>query len=76
MKTNSEILKSVYESNIKTYKMLIELLNKWQDKSYDLTDNEWNTIKYYKSVLDTYFNDASLIQETISKTEKLLLKHS
>jgi len=76
MKTNSEILKSVYESNIKTYKMLIELLNKWQDKSYDLTDNEWNTIKDYKSVLDTYFNDASLIQETISKTEKLLLKHS
>lgn len=76
MKTNSEILKSVYENNIKTYKMLIELLNKWQDKSYDLTDNEWNTIKYYKSVLDTYFNDTSLIQETISKTEKLLLKHS
>jgi len=73
---NSEILKSVYESNIRTYKMLVSLLNKWQDKSYNLTDKEWETIKYYKSVLDTYFNDPSLIEETIKKTEKLVLKYS
>lgn len=73
---NSEILKSVYESNIKTYKMLVSLLNKWQDKNYELTDNEWETIKYYKSVLDTYFNDPSLIEKTIKETEKLVLKHS
>ncbi len=73
---NSEILKSVYESNIKTYKMLVSLLNKWHNKSYNLTDKEWETIKYYKSVLDTYFNDPSLIKETIKETEKLVLKYS
>ncbi len=67
-------LKSVHESNIKTWKMLINLVNKWNDKSYDLTDEEWDTIKYYKSFLDVHFNDVSSIKETIIETEKKLLK--
>ncbi len=67
-------LKSVYESNIKTWKMLINLVNKWNDKSYDLTDEEWDTIKHYKSFLDTHFNDVSSIKEIIIETEKKLLK--
>ena len=70
---NSQILKSMYESNIKTWKMLIDLVSKWQDKNYDLTDNEWETIKSYKSLLDTYFNDVTLIEKSIKQTEKLIL---
>jgi hypothetical protein len=70
---NSQILKSIYESNIKTWKMLIDLVSKWQDKNYDLTDNEWETIKSYKSLLDTYFNDVTLIEKSIQRTEKLIL---
>lgn len=65
-KTNKIMnLKTIYTSNNKTLKMLIELLNKWKDKSYDLTDTEWSTIKSYKTLLDTYFNDVTLIQKTI-----------
>ena len=66
-------LKSLYISNNETLKMLIDLLNKWSDKSYDLTDKEWDTIKSYKSLLDTYFNDTTLIQETITANEKTIL---
>ena len=66
-------LKSLYIRNNETLKMLIDLLNKWSDKSYDLTDLEWDTIKSYKSLLDTYFNDPKLIQDTITKNEKLIL---
>ena len=71
--TTQETLKSFYSSNNKTLRMLISLVNKWQDESYDLTDNEWNTIKHYKSLLDTYFNDVTLIQKTIDYNEKRLL---
>ena len=70
---NSQILKSIYENNIKTWKMLVDLVSKWQDKNYDLTDNEWETIKSYKSLLDTYFNDVALIEKSIQQTEKLIL---
>lgn len=58
-------LKSIYQSNNETLRMLIGLVTKWHDKSYDLTDEEWATIKSYKSLLDTYFNDITLIQKTI-----------
>ena len=70
---NSQILKLMYESNIKTWKMLVDLVSKWQDKNYELTDNEWETIKSYKSLLDTYFNDVELIEKSIQRTEKLIL---
>ena len=71
--TTTEILKSTYNSNNETLRMLISLINKWEDKSYDLTDKEWSTIKSYKSLLDLYFNDTTLIQETITANEKTIL---
>jgi len=71
--TTSETLKSIYNSNNETLRMLISLVNKWKDKSYDLTDEEWDTIKFYKSLLDVYFNDTALIQETITANEKRML---
>lgn len=66
-------LKSLYISNNETLKMLIDLLNKWSDKSYYLTDLEWDTIKSYESLLDMYFNDPKLIQDTITKNEESIL---
>jgi len=71
--TTTETLKSIYNSNNETLRMLISLINKWEDKSYYLTDKEWNTIKSYKSLLDLYFNDTTLIQETITANEKTIL---
>ena len=71
--TTTDTLKSIYTSNNETLRMLISLINKWEDKSYDLTDKEWNTIKSYKSLLDLYFNDTTLIQETITANEKTIL---
>lgn len=71
--TTTETLKSIYNSNNETLRMLISLVTKWHDKSYDLTDEEWATIKYYKSLLDTYFNDITLIQKTIDANEKTIL---
>lgn len=70
--TTTEILKNFYETNNRTLTMLIELLNKWNDKGYHLTDKEWDTIKYYKSLLDVYFNDIDLIQETIDDNKEKL----
>ena len=66
------VLKSALESNNKTYKMLISLLDKWQDKNYDLTDAEWNTIKSYKSLLDLFFNDKAEIQKLITSNEETI----
>ena len=66
-------LKALYTANNETLKMLISLVTKWNDKSYDLTDKEWDTIKSYKSLLDMYFNDTALIQETITANEKTIL---
>jgi len=66
-------LKSFYTENNNTLRMLIGLVTKWNDKSYDLTDKEWDTIKSYKSLLDLYFNDITLIQKTIDSNEKTIL---
>jgi len=71
--TTTETLKSIYNSNNETLRMLVSLINKWEDKSYYLTDKEWSTIKSYKSLLDLYFNDTTLIQETITANEKTIL---
>ncbi len=68
----SKILKSMYESNNKTFKMLISLLDKWQDKNYNLTDEEWETIKYNKTLLDLFFNDKEEIKKAIIENEKKL----
>jgi hypothetical protein len=67
-------LKSIYTSNNETLRMLISLLNKWSDKSYNLTDLEWETIQHYKSLLDTYHNDTALIQKTITANEITISK--
>jgi len=66
-------LKEIYKANNETLKMLISLVTKWNDKNYDLTDLEWDTIKSYKSLLDLYFNDTDLIQKTIEANEKTIL---
>ena len=66
------VLKLSLESNNKTYKMLISLLDKWNDKNYDLTDAEWNTIKSYKSLLDLFFNDKAEIQKLITSNKQLI----
>ena len=71
--TNSEILKTTYSSNNETLKMLISLVDKWEDKSYDLKDKEWDTIKSYKKLLDMYFNDTKLIEDAITRNEKSIL---
>ncbi len=62
----------MYESNNKTFKMLISLLDKWQDKNYNLTDEEWETIKYNKTLLDLFFNDKEEIKKAIIENEKKL----
>ena len=66
------VLKLSLESNNKTYKMLISLLDKWNDKNYDLTNAEWNTIKSYKSLLDLFFNDKAEIQKLITSNKQLI----
>jgi hypothetical protein len=71
---NSAIITEAYKSNNRTYRMLISLLDKWQDKSYDLTDEEWSTIKSYKTILDLFFNDKSEIQKIIKANEEILAK--
>jgi hypothetical protein len=71
---NSAIITEVYKSNNRTYRMLISLLDKWQDKSYDLTDEEWSTIKSYKTLLDLFFNDKSEIEKIIKANEEILAK--
>ena len=68
----TNVLKLALESNNKTYKMLISLLDKWNDKNYDLTDAEWNTIKSYKSLLDLFFNDKAEIQKLIISNEETI----
>ncbi len=70
--TQTEALKNVYTTNVRTLTMLIELLNKWYDDEYFLTSEEWDTIKYYKSLLDFYFKDIDLIQKTVNKNIKKL----
>ena len=54
--------------------MLISLLDKWEDKSYYLTDEEWSTIKSYKTLLDLFFNDKSEIEKIIKANEEILAK--
>jgi len=71
---NSAIITEAYKSNNRTYRMLISLLDKWQDKSYDLTDEEWSTIKSYKTLLDLFFNDKSEIEKIIKANEEILAK--
>lgn len=68
-KINSEIITEAYKSNNKTLKMLVTLLNKWHDKDYYLTDEEWATIKSYKTLLDMFFNDAEALKELIKANE-------
>ena len=60
-----EILLKSYTSNNKTLKMLLELVNKWNNKNYLLTDKEWSTIKEYESLLNLFFNDVNEIQKLI-----------
>ena len=69
-KVVTEKLKEVYESNNKNLKMLVTLLDKWYDKDYYLTDEEWNTIKSYKILLDMCFNDTEVLKELIKANEK------
>ena len=71
---NSAIITEVYKSNNRTYRMLISLLDKWEDNSYDLTDEEWSTIKFYKTILDLFFNDKSEIEKIIKANEEILAK--
>jgi len=71
---NSAIITEAYKSTNRTYRMLISLLDKWQDKSYDLTDEEWSTIKSYKTILDLFFNDKSEIEKIIKANEEILAK--
>jgi len=66
-------LKSIYESNNNTFRMLISLLNKWNDKGYYLNDKEWSTIKEYKGLLDSVHNDTSILEDLIRENEKQIL---
>ncbi len=75
MKTqNKKTLLEVLSLNNVTLNKLILLVNKWHDKSYDLTDIEWQTIKDYKTLLDLYFNDTELMQITINSNKKAILE--
>jgi len=71
---NSAIITEAYKSNNRTLRMLISLLDKWEDKSYYLTDEEWSTIKSYKTLLDLFFNDKSEIEKIIKANEEILAK--
>lgn len=71
---NSAIITEAYKSNNRTLRMLISLLDKWEDKSYYLTDEEWSTIKSYKTLLDLFFNDKSEIEKIIKANEEILIK--
>ena len=50
---------------IKTQEMLAELLEKWSDKDYYLTNEEWSTIKSWKTFLDSIFNDVKTLKDLI-----------
>ena len=63
--TSKEIYIETKKQLIETQEMLVELLEKWSDKDYYLTDEEWETIKSWKSFLDTIFNDVKTLRELI-----------
>jgi DNA-binding transcriptional regulator WhiA len=63
--TEKEILIEAKTQNIKTQEMLVELLEKWYNKDYYLTDEEWDTIKYWKTFLDSIFNDVQTLKDSI-----------
>jgi len=63
--SEKEILIEGKTQIIKTQEMLVELLEKWTDKDYYLTDEEWSTIKTWKTFLDSIFNDVKTLRDLI-----------
>ena len=69
---DSKMITEAYEKVNSIYRMLIVLLDKWNDKNYSLTDEEWSTIKSYKTVLDVFFNEKSEIEKTIKANNEII----
>lgn len=63
--SEKEILIEGKTQIIKTQETLVELLKKWYDKDYYLTDEEWSTIKTWKKFLDSIFNDVQTLKDLI-----------
>jgi len=68
--TSKEIYIETKKQLIETQDMLIKLLEKWHDKDYNLTDDEWETIKNWESFLDTIFNDKNILKELVEMNKK------
>tara|TARA_R110002124_G_scaffold273297_1_gene442688 strand:- start:333 stop:557 length:225 start_codon:yes stop_codon:yes gene_type:complete len=69
---DSKTITEAYEKVNSIYRMLIVLLDKWNDKNYSLTDEEWYTIKSYKTVLDVFFNEKAGIEKAIKANEEII----
>jgi len=63
--SEKEILIEGKTQIIKTQEMLVELLEKWLNKDYYLTDEEWATIQTWKTFLDSIFNDVKTLNDLI-----------
>jgi hypothetical protein len=63
--SEKEILIEGKTQIIKSQEMLVELLEKWKNKDYYLTDKEWSTIKSWKTFLDSIFNDEQTLKNLI-----------
>lgn len=71
--SEKEILIEGKTQIIKSQEMLVDLLEKWKNKDYYLTDEEWSTIKSWKKFLDSIFNDEQTLKNLI-ETNKSDLK--
>tara|TARA_B110000503_G_scaffold130618_1_gene204216 strand:- start:455 stop:679 length:225 start_codon:yes stop_codon:yes gene_type:complete len=69
---DSKTITEAYEKVNSIYRMLIVLVDKWNDKNYSLTDEEWYTIKSYKTVLDVFFNEKAGIEKAIKANEEII----
>ena len=63
--SEKEILIEGKTQIIKTQETLVELLEKWKNKDYYLTNEEWSTLKYWKKFLDSIFNDEKTLKDLI-----------
>lgn len=63
--SEKEILIEGKTQIIKTQETLVELLEKWKNKDYYLTNEEWSTLKDWRKFLDSIFNDEKTLKDLI-----------
>tara|TARA_R110002050_G_scaffold262355_1_gene402583 strand:- start:1368 stop:1607 length:240 start_codon:yes stop_codon:yes gene_type:complete len=71
--TKTSIINGLTNNN-KVIKNLIELLDKWKNIDYKLTDKEWVTIKSYKATYELFRNDKNEMLEYIKNNNTQINK--